>query len=190
MQHYITRINKIKNTFVSSGVKISFETVKRYIQGLQDSLLFYSAAQFKVRGRELLQSSEKYYLVDIGLSNTLLGKHKNSDRGHILENIVYLELLHRGYQVWTGASRHCEIDFVCKTPSGDIEYYQVAWEMSNEKTVEREFGSLEKISDNYPKYILTTESFTVNPTDGYGLIETLTAADDAEEQPFWVITAV
>ena len=92
----------------------------------------------------------------------MIGKERITDRGHILENVVYLELLRRGYKIWTGSSRNSEVDFVCKTPTGDIEYYQVAWEMSNEKTIEREFGSLEKISDNYPKYILTTESFTVN----------------------------
>ncbi|WP_187444077.1 DUF4143 domain-containing protein [Sphingobacterium phlebotomi] len=113
-----------------------------------------------MKGKKQLATQEKYYLVDVGLLNVLTGKERTTDRGHILENIVYLELLRRGNKIWTGTARNAEVDFVCKTPTGDIEYYQVAWEMSNEKTVEREFGSLEKINDNYPKYLLTTDSFT------------------------------
>ncbi len=92
----------------------------------------------------------------------MVGKERNTDRGHILENIVYLELLRRGNKIWTGTTRNNEVDFVCKSPTGDIEYYQVAWEMNTENTIEREFGSLEKIKDNYPKYLLTTDSFTQN----------------------------
>ncbi|MCF6169862.1 MAG: hypothetical protein L3J66_02655 [Bacteroidales bacterium] len=103
-------------------------------------------------------------LVDTGLLNILAGKEKIAERGHILENIVNLELIHRGNKVWTGTARNTEVDFVCKNPSGKIEYYQVAWQMTNESTVEHEFGALEKISDNYPKYLLTTDSFIKNRT--------------------------
>lgn len=103
---------------------------------------------------------EKYYLVDVGLLNILAGKERTTDRGHILENIVYLELLRRGNKIWTGATRTNEVDFVCKTSTGDIQYYQVAWQMTSENTVEREFVALEKINDNYPKFLLTTDSFT------------------------------
>ena len=103
---------------------------------------------------------EKYYLVDPGLLNILVGKDRTADKGHILENVVYLELLRRGNKIWTGTSRNSEVDFVCKTPDGEIEYYQVAWQLTSEKTEEREFGALEKIKDNYPKYLLTTDSFT------------------------------
>ena len=81
---------------------------------------------------------------------------------YILENVVYLELLRRGNKIWIGTSRNAEVDFVCKTPTGDIEYYQVAWQMTNVSTIEREFSSLVKINDNYPKYLLTTDSFTQN----------------------------
>ncbi|MFV0345577.1 MAG: DUF4143 domain-containing protein [Bacteroidales bacterium] len=108
---------------------------------------------------KLLATQEKYYLVDVGLLNILVGKERIADRGHILENVVYLELLRRGNKIWTGTARNSEVDFVCKTPTGDIEYYQVAWEIAKETTVEREFGALEKIKDNYPKVILTTDSF-------------------------------
>jgi predicted AAA+ superfamily ATPase len=107
-----------------------------------------------------LATQEKYYLVDIGLLNILVGKERFTDRGHILENIVYLELLRRGNKIWTGTSRNTEVDFVCKNTVGDIEYYQVAWQLSNESTLQREFSALEKIKDNHPKFLLTTDSFT------------------------------
>lgn len=149
-------INKIKNTFASSGVKISFETVKRYIQGLQDSLLFYSAAQFKVRGRELLQSSEKYYLVDVGLRRIML-PDANADQGHILENVIYLELVRRGYTVYVGRVDEYEIDFVAVDTLQNLTYYQVALETLNEETLARELRPLQKVLDSYPKYLLTLD---------------------------------
>ncbi|AXY59010.1 ATP-binding protein [Acinetobacter sp. WCHAc010052] len=149
-------INKIKNTFASSGVKISFETVKRYIQGLQDSLLFYRVAQFKVRGRELLQSSEKYYLVDVGLRRIML-PDANADQGHILENVIYLELLRRGYTVYVGRVDEYEIDFVAVDTMQNLAYYQVALDTLNEDTLARELRPLQKISDSYPKYLLTLD---------------------------------
>jgi predicted AAA+ superfamily ATPase len=98
--------------------------------------------------------------VDLGLLNILVGKERNTERGYILENVVYLELIRRGNKIWSGTSRNSEIDFVVKTPTGNIEYYQVAWQLANENTVEREFGALEKIKDNYPKFLLTTDGFT------------------------------
>ena len=122
--------------------------------------------RFDLKGKKQLATQEKYYLVDTGLLNVLAGKERTTDRGHILENVVYLELLRRGYKIWTGKSRNSEVDFVCKTPTGDIEYYQIAWQLTDEKTVEREYGSLERINDNYPKYLLTTESFTPNRGGG------------------------
>ena len=124
--------------------------------------MFYKVNRFDIKGKKQLATQEKYYLVDTGLLNILAGKERTTDRGHILENVVYLELVHRGNKIWTGTTRNTEVDFVCKTPKGDIEYYQVAWQMSNENTAEREFGALEKINDNYPKYLLTTDSFTQN----------------------------
>ena len=90
----------------------------------------------------------------------LVGKERLTDRGHILENIVYLELIRRGNIVWTGSSRNTEVDFVCKTQTGEIEYYQVAWQMTNESTIDSEITALEKIKDNYPKILLMTDSFT------------------------------
>jgi predicted AAA+ superfamily ATPase len=122
--------------------------------------VFYKVNRFDLKGRKQLATQEKYYLVDVGLLNVLVGKDRITDRGHILENIVYLELLRRGNKIWTGANINSEVDFVCKTPSGDINYFQVSWLLSDEKTTEREFRSLEKIRDNYPKFLLTTDSFT------------------------------
>jgi predicted AAA+ superfamily ATPase len=127
---------------------------------LLSCFVFYKVNRFDLKGRKQLATQEKYYLVDIGLLNILVGKDRKADRGHILENIVYLELLRRGYKVWTGSSRNNEVDFVCKNSRGYIEYYQVAWELASEGTIEREFSALEKINDNYPKFLLTSDSFT------------------------------
>ena len=122
--------------------------------------VFYKVNRFDLKGRKQLATQEKYYLVDVGLLNVLVGKERTTERGHILENVVFLELLRRGNKIWTGSDRNSEVDFVCKTPTGDMEYYQVAWQMTDEKTIEREFSALEKIKDNYPKYLLTSDGFT------------------------------
>jgi hypothetical protein len=152
----------ISKTLKQDGQSIHHLTIEKYLEYLTASFVFYKVNRFDIKGKKQLATQEKYYLVDAGLLNILVGKERVTDRGHILENVVFLELLRRGYKIWTGTSRNSEVDFVCKTPSGDIEYYQVAWQMSDEKTLDREFGSLEKINDNYPKYILTTDSFTIN----------------------------
>lgn len=150
----------IAKTLKQDGQTTHNTTVEKYLEYLTASFVFYKVNRFDLKGKKQLATQEKYYLVDAGLLNVLTGKERTTDRGHILENIVYLELLRRGNKIWTGTARNAEVDFVCKTPTGDIEYYQVAWEISSEKTAEREFGSLEKINDNYPKYLLTTDSFT------------------------------
>lgn len=150
----------ISKTLKHDEQNIHHSTVEKYLEYLVSSFVFYKVNRFDLKGKKQLATQEKYYLVDIGLLNILAGKDRTTDRGYILENIVYLELLRRGNKIWTGTTRNNEVDFVCKTPIGDIEYYQVAWQISSEKTAEREFGSLEKIKDNYPKYLLTTESFT------------------------------
>lgn len=152
----------IASTLKHDGQSIHNTTVEKYIEYLVSSFVFYKVNRFDLKGKKQLATQEKYYLVDVGLLNILAGKERTTDRGHILENIVYLELLRRGNKIWTGTTRNNEVDFVCKTPIGEIEYYQVAWQMNNENTVEREFGALEKIKDNYPKFLLTTDSFTEN----------------------------
>jgi predicted AAA+ superfamily ATPase len=150
----------IAKTLKQDGQTTHNTTVEKYLEYLVTSFVFYKVNRFDLKGRKQLATQEKYYLVDAGLLNVLVGKERTTDRGNILENVVYLELLRRGNKIWTGTSRNSEIDFVCKTPKGDIEYYQVAWQMTGESTIEREFGALEKIKDNYPKYLLTTDGFT------------------------------
>jgi len=154
--------SNISKTLKQDGQNIHHATVEKYLDYLVTSFVFYKVNRFDIKGKKQLATQEKYYLVDAGLLNILVGKERITERGHILENIVYLELLRRGNKVWTGTARNTEVDFVCKNPSGEIDYYQVAWQMTNENTVEREFGALEKINDNYPKYLLTTDSFTQN----------------------------
>lgn len=154
--------SNISNSLKQDKQSIHHATVEKYLEYLVESFVFYKVNRFDLKGKKQLATQEKYYLVDTGLLNILAGKERTTDRGHILENVVYLELLRRGNKIWTGTTRNTEVDFVCKSPIGDIEYYQVAWQMTNESTVEREFGALEKINDNYPKYLLTTDSFTQN----------------------------
>lgn len=152
--------SNISTTLKQDGQNIHHVTVEKYLEYLVTSFVFYKVNRFDLKGKKQLATQEKYYLVDAGLLNILVGKERLTDRGHILENIVYLELIRRGKKVWTGTARNTEVDFVCKNQTGEMEYYQVAWQMTNESTVEREFGALEKIKDNYPKFLLTTDSFT------------------------------
>ena len=134
-------------------------TVENFIEYLAGSFVFYCVNRFDIKGKKQLATLEKYYLVDLGLLNVLVGRDRTADRGHILENVVYLELLRRGYKIWTGTLRNAEIDFTVKNRNGELEYYQVAWEISKLETEEREFKALETVKDNYPKFLLTTESF-------------------------------
>lgn len=152
--------SNISKTLKQDGQSTHHATVEKYIEYLIASFVFYKVNRFDLKGKIQLATQEKYYIVDTGLLNVLAGKERTADRGHILENIVYLELIRRGNKVWTGTSRNSEVDFVCKTKTGDLEYYQVAWRTTSESTIEREFSALEKLKDNYPKYLLTTDSFT------------------------------
>lgn len=177
--------SNISKTLKQDGQNIHHSTVEKYLDYLVTSFVFYKVNRFDLKGKKQLATQEKYYLVDAGLLNVLAGKERITERGHILENIVYLELLRRGNKVWTGTARNTEVDFVCKNPTGEIEYYQVAWQMTNESFVEREFGALEKINDNYPKHLLTTDSFTQDRSGirhmnvFYWLLETY----DKKQQP-------
>ena len=154
--------NAISQRLKQDAQSVHHATVEKYLDYLTASFVFYKVNRFDLKGRKQLATQEKYYLVDPGLRNIFAGKERTTDRGHLLENVVYLELLRRGHKIWTGTTRDSEVDFVCKTKTGDIEYYQVAWQMSSDKTVEREFSALEKIRDNYPKFLLTTDGFTQN----------------------------
>ena len=154
--------NSISKALKADGQSVHHATVEKFISYLVESFVFYCVNRFDIKGKKQLATQEKYYLVDLGLLNVLVGRERTSNRGHILENVVYLELLRRGYKIWTGTLRDVEIDFTVKNRNGDIEYYQVSWEISNIDTENREFAPLEKVKDNYPKYLLSTESFTQN----------------------------
>ncbi len=150
----------ISKTLKQDNQTVHHSTVEKYLEYLVASFVFYKVNRFDLKGKKQLATQEKYYLVDPGLLNILVGKERITDRGHILENVVYLELLRRNNKIWVGTARNAEVDFVCKSSNGDMEYYQVAWQLTDEKVIEREFGALEKIDDNYPKFLLTTDSFT------------------------------
>ena len=146
---------KIADTMISSGRKIDVKTVERYLEGLIESFILYRAKRYNIRGKQYLKTLEKYYVVDIGMRYMLLGT-SGTDVGHILENIVYLEVLRRGYEVSVGKIDDVEVDFVARNQRG-VRYIQVASSVRDENTLRRELTSLQKISDNYPKVILTLD---------------------------------
>ncbi|MDD6273069.1 MAG: ATP-binding protein [bacterium] len=145
---------KISDTLTSKGIPTSNHTVENYISAFVESFLIYKAERFDVKGKNLLARDYKYYVVDQGLRSYLLGKKADSDMGHILENIVYLELLRRGYKVYVGKVDDLEVDFVAENRDG-LKYYQVALTVRDEKVLERELKSLQKTGDHYPKYLIT-----------------------------------
>lgn len=147
---------KISDTLTSKGISISNHTVENYIRSFVESYLIYKAEKFDVKGKKLLSRDYKYYVVDTGLRSYLLGKKADSDMGHILENIVYLELLRRGYRVYVGKVNNTEIDFVAENRNG-IKYFQVALTVRDEKVLERELRALKNTEDHYPKYLITTD---------------------------------
>ena len=147
---------KISDTLTSKGMITSNHTVENYITAFIDSFLIYKAERFDVKGKNLLARDYKYYVADSGLRSYLLGKKADSDMGHILENIVYLELLRRGYKVYVGKVGELEVDFVAENRNG-LKYYQVALSVRDEKVLERELRSLQKTGDHYPKYLITLD---------------------------------
>lgn len=147
---------KISDTLTSKGISTSNHTVENYITSFLESFLIYKAERFDVKGKNLLVRDYKYYVVDSGLRSYFLGKKADSDMGHILENIVYLELLRRGYKVYVGKVDDLEIDFVAENRDG-LKYYQVALTVRDEKVLERELKSLQKTGDHYPKILLTLD---------------------------------
>ena len=158
-------IKKISDTLTSKGISTSNHTVENYITALLESFLIYKAERFDVKGKNLLVRDYKYYVVDSGLRSYLLGKKADSDMGHILENIVYLELLRRGYKVYVGKVDDLEVDFVAENRDG-LRYYQVALTVRDEKVLERELRSLQKTGDHYPKTLLTLDMDLETDYDG------------------------
>lgn len=153
----ICSARKIAGAMTSAGRKISSHTVENYLEGITESLLMYRVGRFDVKGKEHLRLLDKYYLADPGLRYYLLGT-RNVDQGHILENVVYLELLRRGYQVYVGKAGCAEVDFVVQDCDGNLAYYQVAWTVRDEKTLARELEPLDSISDHNPKTLLVMDN--------------------------------
>ena len=155
---------RITDTLISSGRKITGNTVERYLNALCDAFIFYEVPRFDIRGNEMLKTLGKYYLADTGLRNILIGS-RTDDFGHMLENIVYLELKRRGNQVYVGKAGDAEIDFVCKK-GNEISYYQVSASVLDEATRKRELSAFIPVKDNYPKYLLTLDDYDFGSLGG------------------------
>lgn len=151
-----TTPKKISDTMTSKGRKISNHTVENYLSALVDSFILYKTGRYDIKGKQYLETQEKYYLVDIGLRYFLLGS-KYVDIGHVLENIVYLELVRRGFKVYIGKINNLEVDFVAEK-NGEVEYYQVSQTVFEETTLDRELKPLYSIKDHYPKYLITMDN--------------------------------
>ena len=147
---------KIADSLTSNGRKVDSKTIERYLNALIESFVIYRASRFNIKDKEYLKSLEKYYVVDIGLRHALLGQ-SNIDVVHMLENIVYLELIRRGYDVYVGKYNDLGIDFVAKDDK-NISYFQVAATVRDENVLKRELTSLRSIKDQYPKYLLTLDN--------------------------------
>lgn len=146
---------KIADTMTSEGRRIDVKTVEKYIDALMESYVVYEARRYNIKGRQYLKTLEKYYVVDIGMRYMLLGS-RSTDVGHILENVVYLELLRRGYDVYVGKVDELEVDFVA-VESKRTTYFQVAATVRDESTLKRELAPLQSINNHYPKLILTLD---------------------------------
>ena len=159
---------KISDTLTSHGRKTNSETIDNYLQMLENAFLIYKANRFDLKGKQHLKTLNKYYLADMGIRNAILG-YKDTDYGHILENIVYFELLRRSTVVSIGKYNGYEVDFVAETP-GDRKYYQVAATVLDETTLMRELRPLEAIRDNYEKTILTMDRNFIKSKNGVKLV--------------------
>lgn len=161
-------VRSVTDYLISNGRKVSPNTVGDYMEALCESFIFYEAERFDIAGKELLKSNRKMYIVDLGLRNHILPK-KKYDLGFGIENIVYFELLRRGYQVNIGKLGDAEVDFVARK-SDEIIYYQVTADMTAEETFEREMKPLKQIKDNYAKMILTLDRFTLGNYEGIKVV--------------------
>lgn len=167
----ILSTKRIADIMTADGRKIDQKTVERYLNSLCETFFVYEAKRYNIKGKQLLKTLGKYYLVDIGLRRMLLGS-RSFDAGRILENVVYLELLHRQKKVYVGKNDNLEVDFVA-IDENNIAYYQVAATVRDETTLKRELASLQQINDQYPKYILTLDDDPVADYDGIKRINAL-----------------
>jgi predicted AAA+ superfamily ATPase len=166
----IVSSKKIADSLTSFGRKTTSVTAENYVTALMDAFILYKAGRYDVQGKQHLKSLEKYYIVDIGLRSLLLG-NRGRDVGHVLENIVYLELIRRGYHVCIGKVGDLEIDFVAER-SGEKLYYQVAATVMDDSTLARELAPLKRVQDNYPKYIITMDDLPMDE-DGIKVVNVM-----------------
>ena len=164
-------VKSVSDYLVSSGRKVSPNTVDDYMDALQESFIFYPVERFDINGKQLLKVNRKWYIVDLGLRNHILPK-KRYDLGFSLENIVFFELLRRGFKVNVGKNGDAEVDFVAQK-QGVLHYYQVTADMTNEDTFDREIRPLQSIKDNYEKMILTMDHMTPGDYEGIKVVPLL-----------------
>lgn len=160
----LTSINNIKNQMLNDNFKINVATIENYITYLTDSFIIHKVPRYNIKAKGLLQTNDKYYIADMGFRYYLLNSSKK-DRGHILENIVYLELLRRNYRVYIGKLDNLEIDFITEK-EGERVYIQVCETMMGEETRERELKPLKLIKDNYEKIVLSMDKIFLENIDG------------------------
>lgn len=163
--------NNIAKTLSANGRTVTDKTIEKYLQALADSLLVYEAKRYNIKGLQLLKTQAKYYVADLGLRYLLCGI-KGQDEGHILENIVYLELIRRGYSVYIGQNENNEIDFVASNQD-DTLFIQVCLTLKNEETYKREIAPLKSLKNNYPKIILTMDESPIKDDNGIKIIYAL-----------------
>ena len=154
---YVSPTNIAAELNKNSTKNISHNTIIKYLDFLTQSYILYVAPRYDIKGKELLSTNEKYYIVDLGLRNITATNKYDTDLGHKLENVVYFELFRRGGKVYVGKHNDKEIDFVVQKPNNEREYYQVAYTVNDEKTFKREISAFKNIKDNYPKYLLTLD---------------------------------
>ncbi len=164
-------VKSIADFIVSSGRKVSQNTVSDYIEALTEPYIFYAAERYDVSGKQLLKTNLKYYIADLGLRRYMVQK-KNYDLGFMLENVIYFELLRRGYRVNVGKINSLEVDFVA-TKEEKIQYIQVTADMTNESTFKREMKALNAIADNYEKTVITLDKFTQGNYDGIKVVNAI-----------------
>lgn len=167
----ILSTKKIADTMTSDGRKIDSKAVEKYLTALMECYVLYQCKRYDIKGKQYLKTLDKYYAVDMGLRQMLLGS-KAMDAGHILENVVYLELLRRGYDVYIGKVGDLEVDFVAIDGEG-MTYYQVSATVRDEVTLSRELASLKSIKDHYPKILLTLDEDPAMDYDGIRKVNAL-----------------
>ena len=164
-------VKSVTDYLTSNGRKVSPNTVSDYMEALRESFIFYPAERFDIAGKQILKANKKWYMIDLGLRNHILPR-KNYDLWFSLENVVYFELLRRGYQVCIGKYETTEVDFVAQK-QGTLTYFQVTANMTAQETFDREMKPFYNMKDNYEKIVLTLERFTVGNYDGIQVINVL-----------------